>query len=139
MNGQPVKSVTFDIPHLTPPSVNHYKMPVKIRTRDGIRNSWAKTPEAEAYQTAVAIFARGQTVAPLTKKERKNVVYCVAVIIVLGKDTRLDSDNGLKVLFDGLELAGVIHSDARIGYHQVQMIWNDRNNPRTMVKVWVEE
>lgn len=130
-----VKPIVIDIPHLTPPSVNHYKIPVTLRTRNGPVQSYAKTPEAEAFQAAVAIFAGGRSVAPATDKEKKNIIYRVDVVIVLGKRTRLDIDNGLKVLLDGLELAGVIHSDARVGQLTVEMVWDQRDNPRTHITV----
>lgn len=129
----------FEIPGLTPPSVNHYKVPVMIKTHNGRVKGYAITPEAKAFQDAVAIFARGVTLMPKTKAERNKVVYRVDAVIVLGAGTRLDIDNGMKVLMDGLQKAGVIHSDARVGEMFVKMVWDQRHEPCTRIKVSVVE
>lgn len=139
MSSVDVKSVEFEIPGLTPPSVNHYKMPVTMRTRQGPVKGYAITPEAKAFQDAVAIFARGRTVMPASAGDRKKVAYRVDVVIALGDGVRLDVDNGNKVLLDGLQKAGVIHSDARVKQLTVEMIWDERENPRTHVTVRVLE
>ena len=67
------------------------------------------------FQDAVAIFARGRTLTPMTLKERQKVVYRVDALIMLGAKDRLHVDNGMKVQLDGLQKAGVIQSDARVG------------------------
>lgn len=134
-----VKSVAIEIPGLTPPSVNHYKVPVMVRTRQGRVKSFAITPEARAFQDAVAVFAGGRSLTPVTKKERDKVVYSVEAMIVLGAKDRLDIDNGMKVLLDGLQKAGVIHSDARVGEMHVKMVWDQRDNPRTEIEVSIVE
>lgn len=124
--------VTFTVPNLTPPSVNHYKQPCVYRGRDGRTHRGMKlTPEAKAFKLAVAIFARGRTVAPLTNKERCNVRYRVLVDVYLGPNQRLDADNCGKLLCDGLQDAGVIHSDAFVGDFRVRPHKDDRENPRT--------
>jgi len=134
-----VKPIRIEIPGLTPPSVNHYKVPVMVRTRQGRVKSFAITPEARAFQDAVAVFAGGRSLTPETKKERDKVVYCVEAMIVLGAKDRLDIDNGMKVLLDGLQKAGVIHSDARVGEMHVKMVWDQRDNPRTEIEVSIVE
>jgi Holliday junction resolvase RusA-like endonuclease len=130
------KIVAFTVPGLTPPSVNHFKVPCAFTYTDKAgrrrsRKGMKLTPEAKAYKWAVAIYARGRTVAPETQKERDKVRYRVEMTVVLGPNVRLDSDNGAKVAFDGLEAAGVIHSDAFIGQQIVNVVKNDRANPRT--------
>jgi Holliday junction resolvase RusA-like endonuclease len=124
--------VTFTVPGFTPPSVNHYKQPCVYRTRDGRMHKGQKlTPEAKAFKLAVAIFARGRTVAPLSNKERSNVRYRVHVEVYLGPNQRLDADNCGKLLCDGLQDAGVIHSDAFVGEFRVRPHKEDREHPRT--------
>jgi Holliday junction resolvase RusA-like endonuclease len=128
----PEQVVTFTVPGLTPPSVNHFKVPCTYKDKFGHRRKGMKlTDEAKAYKWAVAIFARGRTVAPATPKERDKVRYRVEMTVVLGPNVRLDSDNGAKVAFDGLQAAGVIHSDAFISQQTVNVVKNDRANPRT--------
>jgi Holliday junction resolvase RusA-like endonuclease len=124
--------VAFTVPHLTPPSVNHYKQPCVYRGRDGQRYKGMKlTPEAKAFKLAVAIFARGRTVAPVTNSERSKVRYSVIADVYLGKAQRLDADNCGKLLLDGLQDAGVIHSDAFVEDFRVRPHKDDRENPRT--------
>ena len=124
--------VTFTVPHLTPPSVNHYKKPTKYIGKDGnLHNGYKLTGEAKAYKDAVAIFARGRTVAPLTNSERRKVKYRVEVHVYLGPRQRLDADNCGKLLCDALENAGVIHSDAFVEDFRVRPHKDERDNPRT--------
>jgi Holliday junction resolvase RusA-like endonuclease len=93
---------------LLPPSVNHYKVP------NHFGRGFHVTPEGLAYKAAVAIFARGQSIAPATDAERKKVRYRLRVVVVLGVKRRGDGDNFWKCIADGLQEAGVIHSDARV-------------------------
>jgi crossover junction endodeoxyribonuclease RusA len=101
--------------------VNHY---VK-HTRTGRHYV---TAEAKAYKSAIAIFARGRSVA------HRKAVYSLEVVVYLGFNQRGDGDNFFKVIADGLKDAGVIHSDAAVkGWHiDVQ---RDRTNPRTEITV----
>lgn len=123
--------VCFTVP-LTPPSVNHYKRPCKYIGKDGNLHSGFKlTKEAKAFKAAVAIFARGRTVDPMTERERRNVRYRVEVHVYLGLRQRLDADNCGKLLCDGLQDAGVIHSDAFVGNFSVTPHKDQRDNPRT--------
>ena len=124
--------VCFTVPYLTPPSGNHYKKPTMYTGRDGYAHRGFKvTPEAKAYKDAVAIFARGRTVAPATKKERDQVRYRIGVHVVLGPRGRLDCDNSAKVAVDALQAAGVIHSDAKVLECVLTIDRDDRQNPRT--------
>jgi Holliday junction resolvase RusA-like endonuclease len=123
--------VSFTVP-LTPVSVNHLYSDCTYVGRDGYRHRGKKiSPEAKAYKDAVAIFARGRTVAPATPRERRKVKYRVLIDLYLGKNQRLDADNGQKVMLDALEAAGVIHSDAFVGDLRVRPHKDDRLNPRT--------
>lgn len=129
---EPEKIVTFTVPYLTPPSVNHYTKPCMYTGKDGLPHRGKKlTKEAIAYRDAVAIFARGRTVAPLTDAERRRVRYRIVVRVVLGYKQRLDSDNSLKVAIDSLTNCGVIHSDAYSEDSRALIVKNDRQNPRT--------
>lgn len=130
--------VAFTVPYLTPPSVNHYKKPVHYRSpkTGAMRLGFKKTREAQAYQDAVAIFARGATVAPSSDSERRKVKYKVHARVVLGERQRLDADNAGKVLLDALQNCGVIHSDAYVVESKVEIEKEDRENPRTEVEVW---
>lgn len=128
----PEEVVTFTVPYLTPPSVNHAYLPTMYTGRDGYGHRGRKlSKEAKAYYDAVAIFARGRTVAPLTDKERRKVRYNVEVHVYLGPNQRLDADNGGKCAVDALVRAGVIHSDAFVAPFKIVPHKNERTNPRT--------
>lgn len=137
--------VSFVIP-LTPPSVNHYKVPVKIRTREGIKSSYALTPEAQSFLGAMALFARGETLIPSNSIERKSIHYGLFVNIYQGLlpmrvgETRQrsetgDGDNYWKCVADGLgaKWGRVIHDDRRVRTWMLEVWDNDRENPRTEV------
>jgi Holliday junction resolvase RusA-like endonuclease len=129
---EPEQSISFTVPYLVPVSVNHYKVPTVYRLRDGTTRKGMKlTAEAKAFKAAVAIFARGRTVAPILNSERRKVQYGVTVDIYLGPNQRLDADNGGKLVLDGLEEAGVIHSDAFVSQFTVNPHKDDRLHPRT--------
>lgn len=128
--------VTFEVPYLTPPSVNHHKKPIQYVKNGVLRRGMALTAEAKAFKDAVCIFARGGTVAPVTEKERRKVKYRVHVDVYLGPRMRLDADNAGKLLCDGLQKAGVIHSDAFVGEFLVRPHKDERENPRTVFHVW---
>jgi Holliday junction resolvase RusA-like endonuclease len=124
--------VCFTVPHLTPPTANHYKEPTMYTGKDGFAHRGFKvTPEAKAFKDAVAIFARGRTVAPATEKERKAVRYRVGVHVVLGPRARMDCDNSSKVALDALQAARVIHSDAKVVECVLTIDRDDRTHPRT--------
>lgn len=114
--------IAFTVP-LVVPTGNHYKV---ATWRTG-RPHYIITDEARAYYDAVAIFARGRTVA--MPKAR----YAVQIDVYLGPRQRLDFDNGFKCGLDALVKAGVIHSDAAVdGAHAVCIVHKDeRTNPRT--------
>lgn len=129
---EPEKLITFTVPYLTPPSTNHYTKPCMYKGKDGFVHRGKKlTKEAKAYKDAVAIFARGRTVAPTTDGDRRRVKYRVAVIVYLGYKQRLDSDNSLKVAIDSLTYAGVIHSDAYVMESKATIVKDERHDPRT--------
>ena len=130
--------VRFTVP-LVPPSVNHYKTPVQRCGRDGLtRQGYVVSAEALAFKQAVAVFARGQSLCPTSARDRQLIRYSVEVLIALGPNGRGDADNFGKVVCDGLVDAGVIHSDARVRIFQVEVIDDERHNPRTEfhVSVW---
>lgn len=125
------KLIVFTVPGLLPPSVNHIYSTTYYTGRDGYGHKGKKiSPEARAFKEAVAIFARGRTVAPLTNSERKKARYRVEVHLYLGPRQRLDADNGAKVAIDALTYAGVIHSDTSVESHMIPHK-DERDNPRT--------
>lgn len=115
---EPLYDFSFTVP-FTPPSVNSYVR----HTRSGRHYV---TKEALAYKKAVAIYAKGVSVAGKR--------YQVDVVIYLGAKERLDHDNGWKVIGDGLKEAGVIKSDAWIKASSTKMD-RDAANPRTEIRV----
>ena len=112
MNGAELR---FTVP-LVPPSTNHYK------NKNRQTGRWYVTKEWESFKAAVSIFARGKRV--LAK------LYEVDLVIYLGKRKRGDGDNFVKACFDGLQAAGVVHSDAAIKKHSVTLL-RDWQRPRT--------
>jgi hypothetical protein len=123
--------VTFTVPGLTPPTVNHCYETCFYNGKDGYSHRGRKlSPEAVAFKYAVCIFARGATVVPLLDKDRKKARYRVQIDIYLGKGQRLDADNSAKIGIDALVYAGVIHADHRVQSHLIPHD-EDRQNPRT--------
>jgi Holliday junction resolvase RusA-like endonuclease len=121
--------IQFTVPLLVP-STNHYKRPCKYIGKDGCLHLGFKlTKDAKAYRDAVAIFARGQTVAPPTDTERRKVKYTVQMDVYLSQGQRLDSDNALKVGLDSLVWCGVIHSDANVYESRAIIHKDERDNP----------
>jgi Holliday junction resolvase RusA-like endonuclease len=127
-----VKPIIVEIP-FTPPSVNHYKKPITLRTSNGPRLSFALTDEAKAFRDAVAIFTRGQTLIPYSPAERNRIRYALTVTVFLGKNESGDADNYWKCIADSLVKAGVIHSDARVRKWHIEVEDDDRENPRTLI------
>jgi Holliday junction resolvase RusA-like endonuclease len=126
-----MNSLRIEIP-LTPPTVNHYKKPA-IHRRTGVK-MMVLTRQAKAYKDAVAIFARGETLAPATESERRKTKYKLQATVYLGYKQRGDGDNFWKCLADGLVEAGVIHSDAAVTDWRI-FVDRDRDNPRTVVEI----
>lgn len=132
--------VFFTVPYLTPPSGNHYKRPCKYIGRDGsLHMGFKLTKTTKAYYDAVAIFARGATVAPATDAERRKVKYAVSIDVYLGAKQRGDADNFLKCGIDALVNCGVIHSDAFVSESRAIVHKDQRDNPRTTYFVTRED
>lgn len=130
-----MKVLRIEIP-LVPPTVNHYKKPALFpRKRGGPPVPGMRlTKQAIAYKAAVAIFARGDTLAPATESERRKTRYMLVATVYLGYKQRGDGDNFWKCLADGLVEAGVIHSDAAVTKWHIDVA-RDRENPRTVVEI----
>lgn len=122
--------VRFTVP-FTPPSVNHYKVPFWNAREQRI--DYRITPEATAFIDAIAVFAAGRSIAPATTRGRLRMRYALNVKVVLGKGERGDGDNFWKCIADGLQHAGVIHSDARVRIWALEVDDEDRENPRTEI------
>jgi Holliday junction resolvase RusA-like endonuclease len=134
MSSEIEKTVSFTVPYLTPPSVNHYTKSCYYRGKDGQAHKGKKlTPEAKAYRDAVAIFAQGRTVAPEAEKERKRTRYGVRMDVYLGPRQHGDFDNFWKSGLDALVRCRLIHTDAAVdGEHSKCVVHReDRDNPRT--------
>jgi len=138
MKSPPVKLVVIEIP-FTPPSVNHYKKPVTLRTRNGPQKSFALTAEAMAFLDAVHILSRGQTLVPSTAAAKEQIRYALTATVFLGKNERGDADNFWKCIADGLVRAGVIHSDARVRSWHIEVEDGQRDRPRTLICASVME
>jgi crossover junction endodeoxyribonuclease RusA len=110
------KDLSLVIP-LTPPSVNSYVR----HTRKGRHYVSA---EALKFKEAIAIFARGRSV--------DGKFYQVDINVFYAKGERGDLDNRTKCVLDGLEDAGVIHSDAAVTSLSMQK-HRDPENPRTVI------
>ena len=117
---KPRQELTIVVP-LEPPTVNMYVR----HTRAGRHYV---TAEAKAYLEAVAIFARGRSVA--------GKAYRVSFIVYQGKGSKGDVDNYAKCVLDGLARAGVIHSDAAVNLLTIAKA-RDWDNPRTEITVSV--
>ena len=130
--------VSFTVP-LLPPSVNHYWKVSMYTGRDGFGHRGRKlTPEAKAWKDAVALCARGCTVAPETPSERRKCQYKVVAHVFYGPGDRGDSDNFGKALLDGLTHAGVIHSDTHVDFRVVPHK-DTRDDPKTPFTVYYVE
>jgi Holliday junction resolvase RusA-like endonuclease len=97
------------------------------------RIDYRVTAEARAFLDAVAIFSRGRSITPSTESGRLKMRYALRVKVVLGKGERGDGDNFWKCIADGLQGAGVIHSDARVRIWALEVDDEDRQNPRTEI------
>lgn len=125
--------IIIDVP-VTPPSVNHYKVPALIRTSNRATvKTWVLTPEAIAFREWVCVKARGKTLAPQSKRDRDRVRYQIIATVFLGKRQRGDADNFWKCIADSLQHAGVIHSDARARRLHIEVEDADRDNPHTLI------
>ena len=133
MNRQVVR---FTIPEV-PPSVNHYKKPIKLRTSNGTVSSYALTPEAEAFQLLTRLYCRGASIVPADRKERNRTRYVLHARVYLGPKQRGDGDNFWKCIADSLVVAGVIHSDARVQRWYLEVLDTDRTNRRTEIRAAV--
>lgn len=103
----------------TPPSVNHYKKPIK-----GGRGYYV-TKAALKFKEAVALLSKGSVDAHS---------YKVCVTIYLGKGKRGDAGNFEKCIGDGLEDAGIITNDSKIRHYDIK-VDRDWKNPRTEILV----
>jgi Holliday junction resolvase RusA-like endonuclease len=129
------RMVSFTVMYLIPPSGNHYKRPTKYIGRDGsLHLGFKLTKETKAYYEAVAIFARGATVAPITDADRRKTKYEVHMDVYLGPKMRGDEDNFAKAGIDALVRAGVIHSD-HCSHNIINVHRDQRDNPRTEYQV----
>jgi Holliday junction resolvase RusA-like endonuclease len=127
-------SLRIEIP-LVPPTVNHYKKPAwKRRRGQPPVRTMVLTDEAIAFKAAVAICARGETLAPTDKSAQRKTKYQLQATVYLGHKQRGDGDNFWKCLADGLKEAGVIHSDAAVKRWNID-VDRDRENQRTVVEI----
>lgn len=113
----------FTVP-LTPPSANHYKIPVWKSRR------FVVTTQARAFMDAVITFARIEGFTAATADQ----TFATSLKVFLGKGERLDAGNAEKCVLDALEKAGVFCNDSQVKRLVVE-IDRDRDNPRTEITV----
>jgi Holliday junction resolvase RusA-like endonuclease len=133
-----LNELRFTVPYLIPPSGNHYKKPCKYIGKDGgLHLGFKLTKQARAYYDAVAIFLRGETVAPATDAERRRSQYGVTIDVFLPPKARGDFDNFWKAGLDALVHAGAIHTDAAVDGSASRCIVHkdQRDNPRTEYRI----
>jgi Holliday junction resolvase RusA-like endonuclease len=121
------KLVDFTVP-IFPVSVNHYTKDCYYTAGGYSHRGKTLTPEAKAFEFAVALFARSRTVAPFQDKDRRKAKYRVEIHLYYGYKTRLDPDNALKQCLDSLVKCGVIHSDTHV-FPKVVPHKDERDNP----------
>jgi Holliday junction resolvase RusA-like endonuclease len=119
--------IVFTVP-IFPVSVNHYTKDCYYTSGGYSHRGKKLTPEAKAFENAVALFARNRTVAPLSQTDRRKAKYRVEIHLYYGYKTRLDPDNALKQCLDSLVKCGVIHSDTHV-FPQVVPHKDERDNP----------
>ncbi len=95
--------IRFRVP-LEAPSVNHYKLP-------NAGGGWRLSPEAQAFKDAIVIFARETRLGGHAFHWKR---YVVTVVYGLAERTRLDIDNGAKLVLDGLQASGLIRNDSDV-------------------------
>jgi len=130
--------IVFTVPYLNPVTVNHIYKTCYYTGADGASHRGKQLiPEAKAFRDAVAIFAQGRTVAPLTNSERKKTRYSVRIDVYLGPHARGDFDNYWKNGLDALVHCGMIHSDACVDGETSKCVVhkNERDDPRTTYTV----
>jgi Holliday junction resolvase RusA-like endonuclease len=131
-----LEALSFTVPYLTPPSVNHLKEPCRFTDRDGhYRLGFKLTKAVKAYYDAVAIFAQGLSLDPETDAARKRTLYLVEMHVYLGHKQRIDADNCGKAGLDALQYARVIHSDAAVETCTITVHKDERENPRTVYHI----
>jgi hypothetical protein len=133
-----MQELNFTVPYLNPVTGNHYKRPCKYIGKDGgLHMGFKVTKAAKAYYDAVAIFARGDSVAPATDAERRHCLYIVRIDVYFGPGARGDCDNFWKCGLDALVHAHVIHSDACVDGEASRCVVHrdQRDNPRTEYQI----
>jgi len=111
-----------------PPSVNHYKIPV----RRGLRIGYRVSREASSFKRDIAIMAAGRFVDADE--------FEVELLVYLGYKQKGDPDNFPKVVIDGLADAGVFRTggkrrtDAAVS-DVIARRRRDRANPRTVIRI----
>lgn len=132
VQGVRVGAVTVTVP-LTPPSVNHYKVPVVFRGRGKKAHiSFKETDEAKVFKMIFKSCAAGKTVAPPDERTQRRTIYVLTATVYLDAGQRGDGDNFWKCLADAATAAGVIHSDAAvIDWHLYKR--RAAGNPRTVL------
>jgi len=128
-----VRRVRFVIENEIPPSVNHYKVPIVLRGHI----SFKVTPQAKLFKHLIAYAAKKANVRQLQpwNGDTRCLRYRLRLVVYLGMKQKGDFDNFWKVVADGLQECGVIHSDAAVDVALVAKR-RDRERPRTEITVW---
>ena len=89
--------------------------------RSGRNNRRYKTQEAVSWQEEVLWLIKSQS-----RNQSKPVGNTIYVSFYKPFTRKWDSNNYIKILYDTLELAGIIKNDADITYEQIQKIQSEK-------------
>ena len=125
-------AITVD---MVPPTVNHYKEPTTVYTKNGAKRGWRLTDEARTFRELTCVVARGKTVIPADEGEHATVRYGLYAYVFRGParpQNLADGDNYWKCIADSLQHAGVIHNDSRVRVWHLEPE-DDDPNPRVEI------
>ncbi len=117
---------------MVPPTVNHYKEPTRVYTKNGWKRGWKLTDEAITFRELTCAIARGKSIIPADPEEYATVRYGLYAYIYRGPaspQNLADGDNYWKCIADSLQHAGVIHNDSRVRVWHLEPE-DDDPNPR---------
>lgn len=120
-----------------PPSVNHYKKVGRIvKTKTGkLYQQRKNTLETEKfYFDTYILYKQTKPTEWLKFACNETISFEVDVYLYPPTSTRYDLDNRLKVLFDGLVRAKIIHDDSQITRLFVEKMENIENG-KVVVKI----
>jgi len=101
------EKITYEFELPFPPTLNHYRLPVIRRTKTGKQYaSFITSPEGKAYKSSIK--------SGINNPPRLEGELHVSLVFFPKTKAKLDIDNFLKALFDGLTEAGVWMDDSQV-------------------------